>query len=46
MIILLRFTCAECEKFFIIGDEELADEELGCPFCGAIIEVPADDQDD
>ena len=46
MQILLRFNCAECRKSFIVEDEELEDQQLGCPFCGIDIEVPDDDQDD
>ena len=46
MNILLRFICAECQKSFIVDDEELEDQELGCPYCGANIEVPDDDQGD
>ena len=47
MNILLKFCCPECDKEFIVVDDEIDTEVLNCPHCDGDVEVPQEtDEDD
>ena len=43
MEVLLRFQCLECQKTFIVEDEEIDGDQLSCPHCQEDVSVPDDD---
>ena len=46
MDVLLRLVCDECGKSVIVDDREVEDDVLNCPYCGAEMVVPADNEED
>ena len=45
MDILLRLTCEECSKLFIVDDADVDGDSLFCPFCQAGVQVPDSEED-
>ena len=44
MEILLKLQCPECQKSAIVEDNEVENEQVSCPHCGADIDLPEDDE--
>ena len=44
MEILLKLQCPECQKSVIVEDNEIKDEQISCPYCGADIDIPENDE--
>lgn len=44
MEILIKLQCPECQKSVIVEDNEIEDEQISCPHCGADIDLPKDDE--
>ena len=42
---LLQLDCIDCGKRFIVVDDEIDGETLGCPHCGGDVPVPSYDED-
>ena len=40
MDLLLKFRCQDCEKEFIVSDEQVDSDCLFCPHCQEEIEIP------
>ena len=43
---MLRLSCEECGREFVILSDELDDDILGCPHCGANVPVTEDSDED
>ena len=44
MEILLKLQCPECQKSVIVDDNEVEDEQVSCPHCRTVIDLPVDDE--
>ena len=44
MEILIRVQCLECRKSLIVDDNEVEDERVSGPHCGAAIDLSEDDE--
>lgn len=46
MDILLKFRCTDCNKEFVVIDEQVETEVLNCPYCNGDVDVPLDDDEE
>ena len=45
MDLLLKFRCQDCEKEFIVSDEQVDSDCLFCPHCQEEVEIPDPDEE-